>query len=818
MPMSPEELRKGGNWVVELKVILKKGTAVGNRPGNEHRSTKKAVTLLLSNLRVGVGKTPDPKDALTSAEEYERFRKVIFNSVDMLIADKTDKSKKGKTKLEALEKFQQVLDEQFEEEAKKKSDALKSDWKYKIEEAINGLKHEEMDRLYQAGKIPALDMLDMAVLAARPGLRGKVLKELDPATLSENKKNQWFQEAENAIKTGGVKPEELLGTDLGRKLFAEKKHLRGATLAALDPAKVDDLDLDQIFGSEKNDILTDALLAMTEKTVPKSDSAPNAGTMDPALFSKLKTKFAPDKWNESSRGLGARVCQGLWQKGHYDQIAELIDYGVDTSLAARVAGKTGSGAGVYSGFFQPVQHVVSKHLRDVSVLDIDPCPLTDDRKWRAKGAKKVIAALEKKDAAKTVTKWSDVTGSEMMVEFKKKPGTIWGFEDIRLPFVQAAHGVDEVPAQPLRMMELWEAVNESLDPAAFARLLDDPDKAADEFVKKGIEIIEAGLKSTKPSDVAKYDEIRKKKDEFIGNFRTQAKEFLKEFASQMPKATFTTGAKDESGKVRREKTERGDEVDVGLSDVAGVQKGKFAGGLACKAGLWWAKKENKPVYYCLDGINMDDVTNYKKAKNKSIEDFIAAGGKTKGAKGHDEVITMVELREVLKNWDELKDTVLFVLKGKILKDDELKSQVAEWQNKLKDGNRQAGRTPAPPREDFTYQLNAINPKLMQDLSPGKEGNMDARDIVKKYGYLLKVSKTRPAILLKYIISRCAVLTKYKLLSDGLAPAAAQFNAPKEGDDMKALSAELLRQIKLCYAALQGPLESALTRHESFVKA
>ena len=78
MPMSPEELRKGGNWVVELKVILKKGTAVGNRPGNEHRSTKKAVTLLLSNLRVGVGKTPDPKDALTSAEEYERFRHAAF--------------------------------------------------------------------------------------------------------------------------------------------------------------------------------------------------------------------------------------------------------------------------------------------------------------------------------------------------------------------------------------------------------------------------------------------------------------------------------------------------------------------------------------------------------------------------------------------------------------------------------------------------------------------------------------------------------------------------------------------------------------------
>ena len=44
----------------------------------------------------------------------------------------------------------------------------------------------------------------------------------------------------------------------------------------------------------------------------------------------------------------------------------------------------------------------------------------------------------------------------MITEFKENPGTIWGFEDIRLPFVQAAHATAH-GLQPLRMMELWQA-------------------------------------------------------------------------------------------------------------------------------------------------------------------------------------------------------------------------------------------------------------------------------------------------------------------------------------------------------------------------
>ncbi|OAI53076.1 hypothetical protein AYO44_16290 [Planctomycetaceae bacterium SCGC AG-212-F19] len=93
MVMKPEELREAGDWMTQLKKILGQGPAQkrrpnrGPRPEGEHRSTKKAVKLLLSNLRTGTGKT---KDEHTSDEDT---KKVVFNAVDLLIEDKTTESK-----------------------------------------------------------------------------------------------------------------------------------------------------------------------------------------------------------------------------------------------------------------------------------------------------------------------------------------------------------------------------------------------------------------------------------------------------------------------------------------------------------------------------------------------------------------------------------------------------------------------------------------------------------------------------------------------------------------------------------------------------
>src|SRR5262249_42535273 len=159
---------------------------------------------------------------------------------------------------------------------------------------------------------------------------------------------------------------------------------------------------------------------------------------------------------------------------------------------------------------------------------------------------------------------------------ERNPGTIWGFEDIRMPFVQAAHETAKGD-QPLRMMELWKAVEESLSVKGYGKLLDNPEEAADEYAEYGASLLDKNTSKT-----------------YIENFKKDAKAYLLEFAAQMPKGTFARDKLEGRGKKR-------------VSEAAGIIPGKFMGGLACKAGLWWAKKEKKPVYYCLDGVDMDDV-------------------------------------------------------------------------------------------------------------------------------------------------------------------------------------------------------------------
>jgi len=788
------------DWVAELKVILGTGTAGGVHQ-QKRRSTKKAVRLLLSSLGEGAGNEA-PVNAARGEEEAEEL---VLKAVNLLIADKTATTKKAKTRRQALKKFEDLLKTEFASETKKSG--LQSVWQGKIQLAIDALKYEEIEREYRAGEIPPEEIFDLLVLQARPQLKQEIFNAIDPATLSDAKKKDWLNFVEESFYEGPVPSDGVVGTARGKMLLAAKPGLRGAVVAATDPAKLDDTL--RSFGPAENDVAAEVLLAMAER------DASGVTVIDPAVFTKLKKRFRAKKWNDN-KGLGPRVCQALWESGNYDQIVELVKHGVDTSLATRISAaemedrkkkkKKSKDMGVYSGFVQPVEHIVQKNLRDVGLLDSDPGKLTGDRKRQAEGAKKILKAVEdqaakdKKDT-KIVTKWSDVTGSEMINAFKTNPGTIWGFEDIRLPFVQAAHGVDSVPAQPLRMMELWETVEPCLD--SYADLLKDPSGTADRFVAAGVKTIEAGVKSGSP----KYAEIAKNKDEYIKKFEVQAKAFLIEFSKQMPKTSLVANAARDPA--------RGP---MPLSDIAGIQPGKFKGAMACKAGLWWAKEDKKPVYYCLDGINMDDVANYKVVKNKAIQDFIAAGGATTpGNKGHDEVITMVEMREVLKNWDDLQGTVKFVLKGEILTGDKLQRKMTKWQQKLKDGNLRAGPTPAPPRKAFAKDLDAIDPGLMPELDKQlTDPDMDARDIVKKFRYLQNVSKTRPQILLQYIMSRCQVLTRYTttspIVAPGLVQAAVQVNALKEDSDVSAVKAELQKQIGLCHAKLQGPFTDALLAH------
>jgi hypothetical protein len=921
MVMNPDELKEAGIWIVQLKTILGQGPTtsrdVGNRPQSEHRSTKTAVKLLLSNLRKGVvgkQKTTDTTD--------DDIDKVVFNAVNLLIEDKDEKSKKSK--LEVLKKFETVVNQE-----RNKKGALDASYFGKINNAIRALRVEEqgdiilnrsqevdadtleqfkkdmfdseegthalaakpalakavfssmdsasagaglskmnqvsfqkfdfgatfgdskndvlahaLDAILKKEKSPtpeddcklhdilAKKMLDSKegkeALTANPRLAGAVLGSMDPAALKDfdfgatfgDSKNKVLAEALIAI-TNKESPkivgfvhnrltevdsklfthlkDQLLSTAEGKEALKNDPVVAGVVLSSMDPTSLDGFDFDKEYGGSKNRVLAEALVAMGNKSLVKGDKVKDrVSENDPKLFTLLMNKLDVKVWNDQTatagalKGLGPRVCLGLWQQEGYDQICELIGHGVDTSLASRVDGERG--VGTYSGFVQPVQFLVSKLLSDVAIVKADENKEAKDkeskawealRKKQAAGAQKILAKLG--DKAVMLTDYESVKKSEMIDEFKKNPGTIWGFEDIRMPFVQAAHEEAQKTTkgdQPLRMMELWKAVEECIEtPEAYNELLDDPKKAADKFVAIGVSKIEG-----------------KESEEFIQNFKKDAKAFLLEFAAQMPKGTFARG-------------DPGDKDGKRVSEAAGIVPGKFLGGLACKAGLWWAKNEKKPVYYCLDGIKMDFVTNYKKVKNKAVEDFISGDGK-----GHDEVITLVELREILKNWDQLKDTVKFVRKGEILAGEDLKTEMETWQANLKKTKEDVnvGRTPAPDFKTFTNELNKIDDSLYEKLttkakdSSTQQANLDARDIVKKYGYLVKVANTRPHIALKYITSKCEVLREYKLISDGLIEAAkALKKAADEKSDLKAPSKLLRTKIKECHKDFQKPLEAAL---------
>jgi hypothetical protein len=221
---------------------------------------------------------------------------------------------------------------------------------------------------------------------------------------------------------------------------------------------------------------------------------------------------------------------------------------------------------------------------------------------------------------------------------------------------------------------------------------------------------------------------------------------------------------------------------------------------------------------------MADVIDYKKVKNKAIEAFLADGGVLKSTNPHREVVTMQELREILKNWDEFKGTVKFVDKGEILKDAKLDKFVAESRSKMEEANKRAGRSPAPPRADFAKELAAIDPKLMGRLERAAkeqgsdETDKDARDIVRKSGYMLKIANTRPEYALKYIMSKCTVLVDYELIPEGLPNAAANLaklasiDPPTQKSIIDKAAAVLVGQIKLCPPMFRQPLAAAMVRY------
>jgi predicted DNA-binding protein YlxM (UPF0122 family) len=774
MVMDAETLTQQGDWIAQLRIILRRradeALQPGDRPAMERRSTKKAVETLLSGLHKGAGQAGP--DAAVNPD----IDKIVFNAVRMLVEDKHLKSKKNRSKLDIVLSFKDEVAGQFVELARKPG-GLDAGWKLKIEEALQGL---ELQALVQ-------------------------------------------------IKPDSARPEEfghfrsLWDTPEGRALATRSPRLAGMALSCANVAQVQALDLDVAFGNDKQSVLAKAMQTFGQWPAADGDAGGVGPQPDPATFAELVKHIDTDDWNDADQGLGPNVFMELWRKGRFDEIGQLVEAGVDTRVAARVSGVAFGGPGIHSGFVQPLQHYLAPLLRDIDLLDRNDKQLNKDpaRKAQAAGAKKLWASINAQgaDAAVTLTDWTAVKGSDFVKAFNDRPGTIWGFEHIRQPFVQAAHETDQ-GLQPLRMLELWDVVDPILQTYGdYEELLDNPDATIDKLVEDGVRT--ATEKLLKANSGVKYQDVQRDPQAFLDNLKRDAAAMLREYVAQLPKATFARGKTTDTGKVSRRER---------VSDVAGLVNEALQGGQACKAGLWWAKQEGQPVYYCLDGIDMDEVADYKKVKNRAIREFIDAGGQPQGAPGFRDVITFMEVREILKHWDELEDTVVFIRKGKVLAGDELHDDLQRWTAAIAAADREAGKMPAPPRSQFANELNAIRPGLIDDFPDGHAGDEAARDVVRKFGYLAKVAHSRPQIVLRYLIGKCGVLVDHGLVSKGLPGAAARLDLAQRldaasvasflGDDVAQTTrdiddglaqhrAALRSEIAKCHPALRAPLESAL---------
>jgi hypothetical protein len=908
MGMNADELRATGtgDWLAQLKTILQLGADderdYGKKPKAEHRSTKTAVKVLLSNLRQGVKKTPDGN----TTEDDKKM--IVFNAVDQLIRDKVNKSKSTprKTTLEAVAMFEDVLKQEFAAKANTK-DEVSDSWQKLMRDAVQALRSEALDKINDQNALeieldkllPNKDQKSIAkvledkdnnephkllehcvrkMLASDEGKKaiesstarsmnaiksvrdpklgfdlltsidaialdgpefGKYAKSLGddkdeilskamvanlkkplPTNPSEKQFAASSQASSFAAMAKEMDPAEfaklaktLLKSKEGKQLLVDNPKLGGALLSSIDPAALKDFDFETTFGPAKEDILVEAIHMLSVKSSSSGNGNANPpAALDPKLFKLLATKVDPKIWNDktattpSRKGLGTRVGMELWNAGGYEQICDLIAHGVDTSLPTRLTfNQPEWKEGTHSGFVEPMQHIVAKYLRDVGKLEKDGNSLTGDAKTKAEGAQKVFAALaakEKEDkenkvesTVKGITSWSELQKSEWMKAFNEKPGTIWGFEHVRMPYVQAGHD-HKKGSRPLRMWELWDALGP--DQKTYEELLKNPKV----YTKAKVEEAATKIKN-KESTRIDYEDI-KDLDAFVEEFKKQATKVLLEFAAQMPKGTFADSA-----------------------GTAGFQEGKFLGGLACKAGLWWAKEQKEPVYYCLDGIDMNDVTNYKKLKSTAIDDYLSGRIKRK----HDEVITMVEIREILKNWDDLKftnkkgqeeDVVKFVWKGKILSGDDLQKKLKEWQDEMKQVN-EAHPTPAPDYKTFTDRLNKIDTGLLAQLgkeTDAKKANREAREIVKRHGYFVKLARTKPHIALKYIMYKCDTLITYGLISEDLPDAATALKDALDAKDnkkIKTAAGDVDSEIENCHKDYRAPLKKALLRHPVTLK-
>lgn len=508
-------------------------------------------------------------------------------------------------------------------------------------------------------------------------------------------------------------------THLLNSLFQDEKALCGLAmsdpgvviqyLAAADEQKMDLGGALKVLTPYLRTLQPALLTSRLARRRPEPDDVGNDSARSPdgvgrTLHDWMWTRGVLDvttEWNDRSRGLAAQAFNGLWNAGNYGLICDLIKAGLDTTQFHTLPKNTGRGDkkqdGVWSGNVQPLEHVLCKYLKRVQLLKEGKIPDSDPDLERLKGARQVLDAL----AARTpppqlLTSYEDVKKSQALAEFLKEPGTFWGFEDVRMPYVEAARETKN-GQRVLRMMDLWDVIQGAVTPTTYPDLLKKPSSTIPGLVETGVQAAKDAFEAKRQGKRVEgsemnYDGLEEKA--YIRAFEQQATSFL-EYLS------------------------RGDpEAKMAVAELTGKDAGKAMGALACKAGLWWAKRRGEPVYYCLDGINLDDVANYKKFKTQLINTTMER--KAQGLEGgvFNEVITLAELREILReeNWPRLQGTVRFVEKGKILEGADLK-RIHDVQAKMAEVDKEAKGTRTRPAKAALNPLAkelALDPLLFAD--------------------------------------------------------------------------------------------------------
>ena len=546
------------------------------------------------------------------------------------------------------------------------------------------------------GKAPTLSKPGLAKPEARPGMslqgmikaRGEV-KAIEPSR--EFKKDEAAPERvilamsdEKQLKAlAADEPALLTSLSAALKMNIDKDSPPELRLGKEQLAR-----LDAALGPRRGKLAAEVLGSM-------GNSAPT----NDALFGWAMDSADVDHINVAAKekGIAAVTLDTLWRKGRWDEIEKLVGKGWDT-------GQPKLGGQGYSGFTMPLAHQAAGwlHLIDKNPDQIDPKKMTvpdlelfkDNRaEWlkRRDGVAKVLKAIGStpvKGATQPsmLTSYDEVKKSPTMDAFREKAGTFWGFENVRMPYVQAARedkdqGGGGADAMVLRMMDMWAALaklTNRMKDQRYDELMEKPGKVIDELVAEALS----------------SDDVKGRSAEFAKQFEAEVRTFLQRLV--------------------KERNIEDPEITAARGIKAGT--GKFMGASLCKHGLEWLRDNGKVLYYCLDGIDERDFVNYRTVKFEQIR-----AGMAKGEAGgsHDKVITLVELRHIVRNWSTLRETVRFSRRGQLIADQD--KMVAEWARLIEEDKKTAGERPMPSdRSKFPDKLKAELKSLAIEALPLSE--------------------------------------------------------------------------------------------------